>query len=120
MTKKDKRQVRHTRIRARISGTADCPRLAIFRSNRFIYGQLIDDKSGKTLVAASDLTVKEKSAKKDGEFFKVGKAEAVGKILAKMALEKGIKKVVFDRGGYQYTGRVKALAEGARAGGLQF
>lgn len=132
MTKTNTRQTRHTRIRAKVKGTKERPRLAVFRSHRFIYAQLIDDRSGRTLLMASDVAIKEKATKKEskkddktegkkeGEFFKVQKAEAVGKLIAKAALDQGIKAVVFDRGGYQYTGRVKALAEGARAGGLQF
>jgi large subunit ribosomal protein L18 len=119
MTKNEKRQVRHARIRAKVAGVALRPRLSIFRSNRFIYAQLIDDTTGRTLVAASDLGLKDKVAKADTSF-KVKKAEAVGKLLAKSALDQGIKAAVFDRSGYQYTGRVKALAEGARAGGLEF
>lgn len=120
MTKNEKRQSRHARIRAKVKGTASLPRLAIFRSNRFIYAQLVDDKAGRTLVAASDVAIKDKANKKDSGPFKVNKAMAVGQLLAKSAIAQGIKAVVFDRGGYQYTGRVKALAEGARSGGLEF
>ncbi len=105
---------RHRRVRGKISGTAECPRLDVFRSGKHIYAQIIDDVSGTTLVSASSL---DKAFKEYG-----GNAEAankIGKEVAKKALEKGIKQVVFDRGGYVYHGRVKALAEGAREGGLQ-
>lgn len=108
----EKRIRRHKRIRSRISGTALVPRLAAFRSNRYIYAELIDDESGKTLVSASSLDVKGSN--------KTLAAAATGKALAKKALEQKIKKVVFDRGGYVYAGRVKALADGAREGGLTF
>ena len=105
---------RHRRVRGKISGTAECPRLNVFRSSKHIYAQLIDDVAGVTLVAASTT---EKGFKGNG-----GNIEAAGKIgkaIAKKALDKGIKKVVFDRGGFVYHGRVKALAEGAREGGLE-
>jgi len=106
---------RHTRVRAKISGTAEFPRMNIYRSNANIYAQIIDDVQGVTLVAASSL---------DKEFEGIGSnieaAKKVGQMIAAKALEKGIKEVVFDRGGYLYHGRVQALAEGAREGGLQF
>ena len=108
----EKRVRRHKRIRSRVSGTALVPRLAAFRSNSYIYAQLIDDESGKTLVSASSLEVKDSN--------KTSAASATGKAIAKKAIEQKIKKVVFDRGGYVYAGRVKALADGAREGGLQF
>ncbi len=108
----EKRVRRHKRIRSRVSGTASVPRLAAFRSNSYIYAQLIDDDSGKTLVSSSSLEVKGAN--------KTGAAKETGKAVAKKALEQKIKKVVFDRGGYVYAGRVKALADGAREGGLQF
>jgi len=109
---------RHLRLRKKISGTAERPRLNVFRSLAHIYVQLIDDETGTTLAAANtlDKEIKEK-------FPYGGNAEAaaeVGKLIAKRALEKGIETVVFDRGGYIYHGRVKALAEGAREGGLKF
>ncbi|MDR0935848.1 MAG: 50S ribosomal protein L18 [Oscillospiraceae bacterium] len=112
---KGQRLRRHKRVRAKISGTADCPRLNVFRSLHHIYAQVIDDVAGVTLAAAS-------SVEKDFEGA-TGNAEAakkVGEAVAKRAKEKGIETVVFDRGGYVYHGRVAALAEGARAGGLQF
>lgn len=108
----EKRTRRHKRIRARVSGTASIPRLAAFRSNNYIYAQLIDDDSGKTLVSASSIEVKGSN--------KTAAAVATGKAIAKKAIEQKIKTVVFDRGGYVYAGRVKALAEGAREGGLKF
>ena len=106
---------RHTRVRGKISGTAECPRLDVFRSNSNIYAQLIDDVKGVTLVSAS-------SVEKDFGETKGNKEEArkVGQLIAKRALEKNITEVVFDRGGYVYHGRVKELAEGAREGGLKF
>ncbi len=106
---------RHTRVRGKISGTAECPRLDVFRSNSNIYAQLIDDVKGVTLAAAS-------SVEKDFGETKGNKEEArkVGQLIAKRALEKNITEVVFDRGGYVYHGRVKELAEGAREGGLKF
>lgn len=111
--KKQKRLRRHARVRARVSGTAECPRLAVFRSNQHIYAQIIDDTIGKTLVAASNLGKKgSKTAAPD--------AKGVGLALAKAAVAAGIKRVAFDRGGYVYTGRVRAVADGAREGGLQF
>ena len=106
---------RHKRVRAKISGTAECPRLNVFRSLQHIYAQLIDDVAGVTLVSAS-------STEKDFTNYGGNKdaAKEVGKILAERAKEKNITDVVFDRGGYVYTGRVAALAEGAREGGLNF
>jgi large subunit ribosomal protein L18 len=106
---------RHTRVRGKISGTAECPRLDVFRSNSNIYAQLIDDVKGVTLASAS-------SVEKDFGETKGNKEEArkVGQLIAKRALEKNITEVVFDRGGYVYHGRVKELAEGAREGGLKF
>lgn len=98
---------RRTRIRAKVKGTKERPRLSVFRSHKHIYAQLIDDVKGETLAAASG----------DGDVLAAGK---VGQGLAEKALKLGIKKVVFDRGGYQYHGRVKVLADGARQGGLEF
>jgi len=102
---------RHTRVRKRVTGIGARPRLSVFRSNRFIYAQLIDDEAGKTLVSASDQGVSTGN--------KTDRATQVGGEIAALAKEKGIDSVVFDRGGYRL-GRVKALAEGAREGGLQF
>lgn len=119
MIRKDKkREVRHRRVRAKISGTKERPRLSVFRSNTHISAQLIDDNSGKTLFSASDIKGG-KEAKKT-KISRVDESKNVGMELAKKATEKGIKEVVFDRGGYKYHGRVKALAEGAREGGLKF
>lgn len=116
---------RRARVRAKIKGTFQRPRLSIFRSNRHLYSQIIDDEKGKTLVAASEtdleLNKKKRSADsviKNGP--KTERARLIGQILAQKALEAGVKKVVFDRGSYQYHGRVRALAEGARKGGLEF
>ncbi len=110
--KTQKRQTRRNRIRAKVSGTPAMPRLSVFKSNKYIYAQLIDDESGKTIVEASGKTLK--AGKKSDQ------AVAVGKEIAKRAIEKGVSKVVFDRGGYIYTGRVRALADAAREGGLKF
>jgi large subunit ribosomal protein L18 len=106
---------RHKRVRSKISGTAACPRLNVFRSSSNIYAQLIDDEKGVTLAAAS--TVEKEFAGSTGN---KEEARKVGELIAKRALEKGIEEVVFDRGGYLYHGRVKELAEGAREGGLKF
>lgn len=106
------RQRRHARVRSRISGTKDRPRLVVFRSLRKNYVQLVDDASGKTLLAASDTAFIKKGNKTQ-------RAKQVGVDIAKKALEKGIKQCVFDRNGYKYHGRVKAIADGAREGGLK-
>ena len=112
------RKRRHARVRQKVTGTGERPRLAVFRSLNHIYAQVIDDTAGKTLVAAStlDAELKEGLAGKD----KAAQAQLVGGLLAKRAAEKGISQVSFDRGGFLYHGRVKALAEGAREGGLKF
>ncbi|MDO4742931.1 MAG: 50S ribosomal protein L18 [bacterium] len=106
---------RHLRVRSKISGTAECPRLNVFRSRSNIYAQLIDDVKGVTIVSASSL---------ESDFEKTtgncGEARKVGQLIAKRAVEKGVENCVFDRGGYIYHGRVKELAEGAREGGLKF
>lgn len=109
------RQKRHYRVRNKISGTAECPRLSVFRSEKNIYAQLIDDKAGVTLVSASSLekTFEGKGSDKNA-------ARTIGKLLAERAVAKGIQDVVFDRSGYIYHGRIKELAEGAREGGLNF
>lgn len=109
------RQKRHLRVRAKISGTPERPRLSVYRSLNHIYAQIIDDVNGATLVASSSL---EKDFGAYGG--NVEAAKKVGQMVAKKALEKGISEVVFDRSGYLYHGRVKALAEGAREGGLKF
>ena len=112
------RRIRHERVRKKISGTPTCPRLCVYRSNAHIYAQVIDDVAGNTLAAAS--TVEKEIASQIGEMDKKAASKLVGKIVAERALAKGIKEVVFDRGGYIYTGRVAQLAEGAREGGLDF
>ena len=115
LTVRQARERRHRRVRAKVRGTAERPRLAVFRSNRGIEAQLIDDDSGRTLASASHLALA-KSFKGD----KTAQAEAVGKALAGAAEQAGVGACVFDRGGYLYHGRVKALADGAREGGLSF
>ncbi|MFI3250162.1 MAG: 50S ribosomal protein L18 [Eubacteriales bacterium] len=114
-TNAEKRQRRHRRVRGKVSGTPQRPRLNVFRSNTNIYAQIIDDMSKVTLVSASTL---DKEFKAEGN--KTEQAKAVGELLATRAKAKGIDVVVFDRGGYLYHGRVQALADGARSGGLQF
>ena len=109
------RKRRHQRVRNKISGSSEIPRLNVFRSNVHIYAQIIDDSTGKTLVSASTL---EKGFDDAGT--KKESAKKIGIAVAKKAIDAGIKKVVFDRGGYNYHGRVKELAEGAREGGLEF
>ena len=106
---------RHNRVRGKISGTAERPRLCVFRSENHIYAQIIDDVAGNTLVSASSV---EKGF--EGKGGNVEAAKKIGAVIAERALQKGIEEVVFDRGGYIYHGRVKALAEGAREGGLKF
>jgi large subunit ribosomal protein L18 len=121
MTKSYTREARirrHSRVRQKIGGTDSRPRLCVFRSLNHIYAQVIDDLQGQTLVTAStlDADIKKDTKKKN----KTGRAEQVGTLLAKRATEKGISQVAFDRGGFRYHGRVKALAEAARKGGLKF
>ncbi len=111
-TKATLRTQRHKRLRSKVSGTATRPRLAVFRSNQAVYAQLIDDEAGKTLAAAD--------SRKETKGTGVEKATTVGAAIAKAALAAKIEEVVFDRGGFQYTGIVKAVADGARAGGLKF
>lgn len=111
--KRNKRLLRHNRVRSKVTGHETRLRLAVFRSAAHIYAQLINDTTGTTLAQATSKGMKEKSAKTD-------LATSVGKAIAALAKEKGITEVVFDRGGYRYHGRVKALAEGAREGGLKF
>lgn len=111
-TKSQKRTRRHKRIRSRIFGTGEKPRLSVFKSNRALSAQIIDDTKGYTLVSINTLSMKGKSV--------MDKAGLAGKEIARLAKEKGIEKVVFDRGGFIYTGKVKALADGAREGGLKF
>ena len=118
LDKNTDRKKRHERVRSKISGTAECPRLCVYRSLNHIYAQIIDDVKGNTLVACSTME-KEVKAQLDGKD-KKEQAKVVGMELAKKATAKGIEKVVFDRGGYVYIGRVQALADGAREGGLKF
>lgn len=112
LSKIEQRSRRHRRIRAKVAGTAERPRLAVFKSLAYMYAQLIDDTKGVTLAAASDMGLKGKT--------KTERARLAGEALAKAAKEKKITEVVFDRGGFIYTGRVRAFAEGAREGGLSF
>lgn len=112
------RKKKHRRLRFRLTGTSERPRLNVFRSNSQIYAQIIDDTAGKTIVSASTLEKDIQEEIKD--LNKKEAAKVVGKLIAKRAADVGIKKVVFDRGGYIYHGRVAALAEGAREGGLEF
>ncbi|MDR0507694.1 MAG: 50S ribosomal protein L18 [Dysgonamonadaceae bacterium] len=114
MTIKELRRIKiKQRVRKHISGTAECPRLSVFRSNKQIYAQIIDDLSGKTLAAASSLGINDKAPKKEI-------ASKVGELIAQKSKEAGIETVVFDRNGYLYHGRVRELAEAARKGGLKF
>jgi len=115
-TRADRRYRRHLRVRKKVRGTPERPRLVVFRSSKHIYAQLIDDQRGVTLLGASDLS---EGVQVDGKG-KTGRSFAVGQLVAAKAKERGIAKVVFDRGGYRYHGRVKAVAEGARKGGLEF
>ncbi len=135
-TRQQNRYKRHKRVRAKVKGTKERPRLGVFRSNKHIYGQLIDDEKGKTILSSSDLELKKSKVKSPKSKIqiknkktkdiqkplsgKIATAYEVGQLLAKKAIEKKIEKIVFDRGGYKYHGRIKALAEGAREGGLKF
>lgn len=112
------RQARHDRVRKKVVGSPEKPRLNVYRSLNNIYAQIVDDQGGKTLVSASTLDSEVKGQIKSGG--NVEAAKAVGELVAKRAQEKGIKQVVFDRGGYIYHGRVKTLADAARSGGLEF
>jgi len=126
--KREKRFRRKARVRAKISGTSERPRLCVFKSNKYIYAQLIDDEKGRTLAAASDQEIKKSKIKKTKKpklqkIERAGKvviAFEVGKLIAEKAIKNKFEKVVFDKGSYRYQGRVKALAEGAREGGLKF
>jgi len=114
-TQADRRARRHLRVRKRVHGTAARPRLVVFRSSKHIYAQVVDDDKGVTLVGAADTS---EGIQVEGSG-KTAKSHAVGRLIAAKAKEKGIARVVFDRGGYQYHGRVKAVADGARKGGLE-
>lgn len=121
ITKKDKnadRIIRHARVRKKVSGTEQRPRLSVYRSTNHIYAQIIDDVKGNTLCAAS--TLEKDIAAQVADVTKSEAAKIVGKTIAQKALALGVKEVVFDRGGYLYTGRVEALADGAREAGLEF
>ena len=129
LEKQEKKLRRQRRVRAKICGTKDKPRLSVFRSAGHIYCQLIDDEKGKTIISASDRELKLKiksekrkieKEKKEDRTEKVAIAYEVGKLIAVKSLEKKIEKVIFDRGGYKYHGRIKSLADGAREGGLKF
>ncbi|OAV44409.1 50S ribosomal protein L18 [Lewinella sp. 4G2] len=115
LTKLKRRKRIHSRVRKKISGTPDQPRLNVYRSNKYIYAQLIDDVNGVTLASASSF---EAAVAQEGD--KSAQATAVGKLIAERAAAKGIQNVLFDRGGYLFHGRVKSLANGAREGGLKF
>jgi large subunit ribosomal protein L18 len=118
LIRKRKRRKRiHQRIRKNVKGTPERPRLSVYRSNNHIYAQLIDDRAGHTLLAANSL---KDLSKKDKKNTKTEQSKKVGQILADAAKKEGIEKVIFDRGGFKYHGRVKALAEGAREKGLKF
>ena len=112
INKSDKRMRLKVKIRSKISGTSECPRLSVFRSNKFIYAQVIDDLTGKTLTEASDIKMQKGT--------KIERAKEVGKMIAEACAKIKINKVVFDRNGFKYTGRVKLVADSARAGGLKF
>ncbi len=113
LEKQQQKHRRHRRIRAKVIGTKERPRLSVFRSNQHTYVQLIDDQESKTLVSVNDLKIKGKGSK-------IEISKQIGKLVAEKALAKKIKEVVFDRGGYKYHGRIKAIAEAARQGGLKF
>ena len=112
-TLKQKRQTKHLRVRAKISGTLDRPRLNVFKSNKGIYAQIIDDENGKTLVSVSTQTLKLKNNN-------IENSTIIGKKIGELAIKAGIKTIVFDRGGYIYHGKIKALADAARESGLKF
>lgn len=115
-SRKDSRKARHSRVRRKLSGTAARPRMAVYKSGKHIYAQVIDDESGSTVVAASSL---DKSIKGQSGTFKE-RARLVGELTAERAVKKGVETVVFDRGGFKYHGRIAALADGAREKGLRF
>jgi large subunit ribosomal protein L18 len=118
LSKENARQARHNRVRKKVTGTPEKPRLNVYRSVSHIYAQVIDDYSGKTLTVASSIDKELKG--KIGTGGNIEAAKNVGSLIARRAIDKGIRKVVFDRGGYLYHGRVKALADAAREGGLEF
>jgi large subunit ribosomal protein L18 len=112
------RKVRHERVRRKVHGTVECPRLAVYRSLQHIYAQVIDDDRHHTIAAAS--TVEHAAADEAGDVSKTGMAGRIGTLVAQRAIEQGVKRVVFDRGGFKYHGRVRALADEARKAGLEF
>ncbi len=116
-TKNERKHIRHLRVRQKVRGTVERPRLTVFRSAAHIYAQVVDDVAGTTLVAASSRDALDGKVEGKG---KTAVSTAVGKLLAERAKAKGVSKVAFDRGGYLYHGRIKALADGARSGGLEF
>ena len=118
LTKRESRTRRHTRVRKKITGTPERPRLCVFRSEKHIYAQIIDDSLGRTLCSASSLSPEIRN--EDAKGSAVAGARLVGKLVAQKAAEANVKKAVFDRGGYRYHGRVKELAEAAREAGLEF
>lgn len=115
MNKKDRKLQRKIRVRSKVKGTRERPRLSVFRSNRFIYAQLVNDEIGETIIGVSEKHLSDKTKPKKKE-----SAKMIGMLLAKKAQEKKIKKIVFDRGSYAYQGRVRGVADGAREGGLEF
>jgi large subunit ribosomal protein L18 len=117
-SRKERRKIRHLRIRKKVFGIPERPRLSVYKSLRYIYAQIIDDTKGHTLVSASSLEKELRENLKSTD--NIEAAKLVGKVIARRALEKGIKKVVFDRGGFLYHGRIKALADSAREEGLEF
>ena len=119
-SRKDKRLIRHRRVRRRLRGTPTVPRLSVYKSLRHIYAQIIDDASGNTVVSASSLSPQVKEMIRGSAKKKTEEASLVGKYLAGIALAKGLKRVSFDRGGFLFHGRIKALAQGAREAGLEF
>ena len=118
-TRSQGRERRHRRVRLKVHGTPERPRLCVFRSNTNMYAQIVDDNAGNVLAAASSLKLPAAAAAA-GQSQRIAQARAVGELIAARAREKGITKVAFDRGGYRYHGRVAALADGARKGGLEF
>ncbi len=119
-SRKSKREVRHLRVRRKLSGTSDRPRLTVFKSARHIYAQIIDDMKAHTLLSASSLTPKVREMLGQEKSKKTDAAKIIGKYLGELSVSMGIKEVCFDRGGYPYHGRIKAFAEGAREAGLVF
>jgi large subunit ribosomal protein L18 len=118
-TKRQARSTRHMRVRKKVAGTADRPRLVVYRSNRHIYAQLVDDRGAITIASASDADTAQTDSPEGQSAGKTNAAKAVGELIASRAREAGIERAVFDRGGRLYHGRVAAVAEGAREGGLQ-